>query len=75
MLFWHYHLGMTLDEFIIAHAMSEQTVAAALGVSQSSVNRYRNKSRIPRESVLLKIARFTHGAVTPNDFFQLEDAK
>lgn len=60
---------MKLDEFLAVHSITERRFGCLIDVSQTSVNRYRSGHRVPRSSIMRRIAEATHGLVTPNDFF------
>lgn len=60
---------MTLAEFISSTKISRRDFAAIIGVSEVSVTRYLQGSRIPSKDEMLRIAKATDGAVTPNDFY------
>jgi len=60
--------GMTLDEYLRSRDIPEQAFAAAIGVSQPAVHRYRRGMRRPSKPVMTRIVASTGGMVQPNDF-------
>ena len=65
---------MKLKTYIETEELTEAAFARKIGVSQVAVNRYCAGHRLPGRSVMQKIAAETNGAVTPNDFFDVEAA-
>lgn len=65
---------MTLNDFLLASNLTEDAFAVRIGVSQPAVHRYRN-GRIPTPDVMQRIVEETGGKVTPNDFFDLPEAR
>ena len=59
-------LGRYLDE----HEISVAQFAAEIGVTVQAVHRYLNADRVPKRTVMVRIAAATRGLVTPNDFFE-----
>ena len=52
--------------------MTQKQLAARLGVTELSVIKYEAGNTIPSKEVMRRIYKTTDGAVTPNDFFDLE---
>lgn len=55
---WHI-LGMTLDEFMRDHKMTDQALAAQIGVSRPHLSRIRNGKRRPSIDVAAKLEAAT----------------
>lgn len=54
--------------YMAKEGVGASEMARRLGVSHSAVIRWRDRQRVPRPTVMLKIAQVTGGAVTANDF-------
>jgi transcriptional regulator with XRE-family HTH domain len=63
---------MQLADYLKANGISDDDFSKKIGVSRQSVHRYKTFDRIPEKPVLARIFDETSGAVTPNDFFQLQ---
>lgn len=64
---------MTLDEFRVQKGLTYKELSIGIGVAGPAVaRRYCKKSQIPSREIMPAIYKFTNGAVTPNDFFDLE---
>lgn len=62
--------AMKLNEYLKQpDSQDEETFAAEVGVSVSSVRKWRYGDRFPRQHHHAKITAATGGKVTPNDFF------
>ena len=59
---------MKLREYLRLQKMKPEEFAKQLGVSKSAVAMWIRDERMPRREKLQDIAKFTKGAVTPNDF-------
>lgn len=62
---------MTLSEYLDKHkadGVSEATLAAAVGVDRSQINRLKRGVGRPSWDLLVRIKEATGDAVTPNDF-------
>ena len=59
---------MRLKEWMEQVGMQEGVFAALLNVDQSTVNRWKSGTRIPRPRQMAAIERVTEGAVCPSDF-------
>jgi transcriptional regulator with XRE-family HTH domain len=60
--------GVKLADFMAREGISPADFARRIGVGHISVNRYLAGTRVPAPDVMVKIAKATDGAVTPNDF-------
>lgn len=65
---------MNLKTYLSLDGNSEKELAASLGVSQATVNRYANMKRWPDREMILLIAEKTGGAVGPADWFEQQAA-
>lgn len=59
---------MTLDEYLRTNGISEAAFAAAIGVTQPTVHRYRRGLRVPEPEAMRRIRAATGDLVLPNDF-------
>lgn len=59
---WRRNVGMTQEE-----------LAAKLGLIPGSVARYESGARMPAAAVMVEIFALSGGAVQPNDFYALPD--
>ena len=66
---------MKLKDYMVVHGVGLTEMARLLGVSEVAVSRYRQGARRPSPDVMRRIIRVTKGAVTPNDFYDLENSK
>jgi len=64
---------MRLCYYLKAKSETQQQFAARLGCDQSTVSRYCD-GRVPEPAIQKKIYELTAGAVTPNDFADIEAA-
>ena len=62
---------MKLDSYLAAHAITQQRFAELIGCEQPTVARFL-KGRIPSPDLMVRITKATAGAVTPNDFFDVD---
>lgn len=60
---------MKLLDYMTATGTKEEEAAAALGVSQATINRWKLGRCIPHRDQFAAIERFTDGQVTVADFF------
>ncbi len=60
---------MKLQDYLQLKDLPRPDFAARIGVSEASLARYMNGTRIPRRQVMEAIARETDGLVTSADFF------
>ena len=65
---------MKLDEVIREKGTTEQAIADATGYSQATINRLRNGKLNPTLELLDAVFKATNGAVTPNDFLDIDPA-
>jgi transcriptional regulator with XRE-family HTH domain len=66
---------MNLKTFLTLDGNSEAKLAEALGVSQSTINRYANGKRWPDQSMIVRIKAATDNAVGFTDWFDEEAAQ
>jgi transcriptional regulator with XRE-family HTH domain len=59
---------MKLKTYMESNGIDAEAAAADIGVAVGSLYRYMDGTRFPRRETLARIAEFTHGAVTANDF-------
>lgn len=60
------------DRWLTAAGYTDADARVALGVSgRSTIRRYRSGEQLPTRAVMQRIYRWTNGAVTPNDFYDL----
>lgn len=59
---------MTLSEYMKAHRLGEDAIAALIGCSSGAVRKWRYGQRMPRRDQLQRITQATAGEVTANDF-------
>lgn len=64
-------MRMHISEYLNERELSQAQFGAEIGVSQSAVERYVNRKRIPDEDVMRRIYQITKGQVTANDFYDL----
>lgn len=63
---------MTLDEWLSQSPLKDHEFADAIGVSRVTLFRFKTRRRIPDRDIMESIHRETGGAVSPNDFFDLD---
>lgn len=64
---------MKLDQYLAINGLTDDAFAQTLGVAHRlTVNRYRRGLRVPRPSIMRRIAEVTGGQVTANDFIETE---
>ena len=68
-------LVMKLETYLRQNKIATATFAAAIEVSVQALHRYLYGARFPRREVLERILSVTMGAVTPNDFFDIEQTR
>jgi transcriptional regulator with XRE-family HTH domain len=61
-----------LSDYMTANGLSDDDVAAALGLTRASVSRFRRRKMRPDWKTIEKIREFTGGQVTADDFTSLE---
>ena len=61
-----------LTEFLREKRLTDAGFAALIGVNQTTVTRWRRRRVTPSPSAMRKIARETNGAITPNDFIEVD---
>ncbi|MFN3991215.1 MAG: helix-turn-helix domain-containing protein [Erythrobacter sp.] len=65
---------MKLADWRRASGMTQEELAARLGLIPGSVARYESGSRLPAPAVMIRLFEISDGAVQPNDFYALPDA-
>ena len=63
---------MKLDRYLEITKQTRADFAQLVGVTEVSLSRYITGNRIPRPSLLKKIAFASDGAVMPNDFVDID---
>lgn len=58
-----------------ARKLTQAAFGELIGCGWNAVWRYENEGRIPEAAILQRIIDATGGAVTPNDFFDLDAEK
>lgn len=66
---------MKILDYMKTNRLKQEDFAAQIGVSQGTLSRYINGSRIPTPQVFASIYKKTDGQVSPNDFYDLEPAE
>lgn len=66
---------MKLADFLAQKGMTHVEFARAIGVTQVAVTRYVAGTRTPRRECMRRIRTVTGGAVTADDFADLEAAE
>lgn len=66
---------MHLADYMKVNRLSDQEMALRIGCSRPTVSRLRRKLLRPEWATILKIEAETGGAVTANDFVELETAQ
>jgi transcriptional regulator with XRE-family HTH domain len=64
-----------LSDYMNAHKLTDDDVAAALGRTRSTVSRIRRRKMRPDWETIKKIQEFTGGQVTANDFVKIDPAR
>lgn len=64
-----------LHKFRIEKELTQEALAAAIGATKGMVSKWERGEAIPRRQYLSAIYNFTNGAVTANDFMQIEAAE
>jgi len=63
---------MTLAAYLARHGLTAAAFAETIGVHPGTVGRYCKGLRMPRPEVAMRIRRATLGAVTADDFLDLD---
>ena len=63
---------MTIDEFLSGRHIASAAFAERVGATRQAVARWRSGERIPSPGLMVRIVAATAGAVTPNDFFDID---
>jgi transcriptional regulator with XRE-family HTH domain len=66
---------LKLREYRRRHRLTLVELARRIGVSEGAVSRYETGARVPCFPVMARISRATAGAVSPNDFFDVNGKK
>jgi len=64
---------MKLADWLTENELSQTAFAQKIGSSQSQVARFAAGTRMPRKQTMRKIKLVTGGAVTANDFYELDE--
>lgn len=62
---------MELKSWAMIQKLKDSEVAKVLGISQSHVHKYLYEKSIPKPKLMRRIFIVTLGAVTANDFYEL----
>jgi putative transcriptional regulator len=62
---------MKLDTYLEQAGLTHGQFAEMIGCEQPTITRF-TKGRVPSPDLMRKIVEATDGAVTPNDFFDLD---
>jgi transcriptional regulator with XRE-family HTH domain len=65
---------MKLSEYLAAHDLTDPAFAALVGCDRTTVLRWRSAKVMPEREQMRRIAEVTEGAVTANDFYDIEPA-
>lgn len=65
---------MTLSEWMAAKDVSDETLAAELGIDRSTASRIRRGKLLPSSRLIAKIVDLTRGAVPYQTFFEISAA-
>jgi len=65
---------MKLKEWLTLSGTSQTDLARAVAAPVSSINRILKGQKIPTHDLAVRIYFVTHGAVQPNDFYDLREA-
>lgn len=60
---------MKLEKYMETNKITDEEVAKAVGVTRTSINRYKSGSRRPLYDTLINFYRWSGRKVTPNDFY------
>jgi transcriptional regulator with XRE-family HTH domain len=63
---------MHLSEYMTANGLSDETVAAAIGVSRVTVSRIRRRKVRPDWPTIAKLKEFSGGQMSADDFERIE---
>jgi transcriptional regulator with XRE-family HTH domain len=66
---------LKLREYRRRHRLTLARLARRVGVSEGAISRYETGARVPCFPVMARITRATAGAVSPNDFFDVNGRK
>jgi len=61
---------MLISKYISKQQMTVAEAARDFGCGDQTMRHWVNRNRIPRPAQMNKIAQWSKGAVTPNDFFE-----
>lgn len=64
---------MQLKEYLLRNKIGVSEMAEKTGFSQSACSMWAANQRIPSKENMQKIFAYTNGAVTPNDFFNINE--
>lgn len=60
---------MKLSYYLTKHNITSGTFASRIGMSVSSVEKYRRGAKTPRPNVVMRIKKATKGRVKPEDWY------
>lgn len=64
--------GMSLQSYLDEKSISDEQFGASIGVSATSVYRYRTGRRKPEDEIMTRIFKVTHGVVDANSFYKFK---
>lgn len=63
---------MKLETYLKTNGLTDEAFAALVDLSQSQISRIKRDKSWPTRDVMERIAKVTNGAVTANDFIEIE---
>ena len=63
---------MTLSEFMQAHSLDDEALAAKIGRNRVTVSRYRRGLEVPSAPVIVQIVELSEGKVTANELLGIQ---
>jgi hypothetical protein len=65
---------MKLADWLEAHSITDARFGEMIGAARQAVHRYRAGGRVPDKVMMSRIVKVTGGAVSPNDFYEVESS-
>lgn len=63
---------MKLETYLKTNGLTDEAFASLVDLSQSQISRIKRDKSWPTRDVMERIAKVTNGAVTANDFIEIE---